>query len=119
MEGSLDDLAARLHCRGWKFCVTRDAGHEWFRVGLVEPPDDNRHPGRRLDDFSDGFLVSPDWDERRIIERVFVTLQFLIDHELREQFTLDGMRVFEAHDPSVTGEQHDWFVERKSALRGY
>lgn len=105
-----------MQLRGWRFWIEHG---DQLHMGLVVPPDDNRHPGDRLDDFGDSFVVGADWLPERVIDRVFCHLQFLTDHELREQFTVDGVRVFEAHDPSVTGEQHDWFVERQSALRGY
>lgn len=114
----LDALAASIICTGWRIWITRDADHEWIHVGAAELPTDNRNAGQ-LGEFGDRFVVPPSWTDTDVISRVFCTLQFLADHELREQFTVNGVRVFEPHEPSVTGEQHDWFVEHRSALAGY
>lgn len=104
---------------GWKFWTDTDGTHTFMHVEMATPLLDNRSSNHRLFGFGDSFIIQPDWTDQQLIERVFVQLQYLIDHELREQFTVNGIRVFESHDPPITGFQKEWFVEHASALRGY
>lgn len=116
MDGdALRELVDTIGLTGWRIWVEDRYVH-------LDPdglPVDNRHPGQQLTTFGDPIFVPAHWDWEMVIRRVFATLQYLIDHELREQFTVAGIRPFEAHDPPVTGYQKDWFVEHQSAVRGY
>lgn len=114
-DRELRGLVASIGLDGWQFWVKDRQVH----LDPVCLPVDNRRPGQRLTTFGDPVFIPVDWDYQQVIERLFVTLQYLIDHELREQFTVAGERPFDAHDPPVTGQQKDWFVEHQSALRGY
>lgn len=120
-RGDLAEWVATISVKGWRFWIETDQnGHEFLHVGAVDQPANNRTGGRLWPPFGDYFLVRPEWSPEDIWTRLFCTLQYLQDHELREQFTVDGVRVFEAHtDPPVTGFQKEWFVEHQSALRGY
>lgn len=89
------------------------------RLELVDPPEDCRTPGRPFGGFHDEIPITRAYTPDDVIRRVFANVQYLRDHELREQFKVDGVRYFDPHDPSVTGYQKEWFVERLSAVRGY
>lgn len=106
----------RFGVPGWRFTPSGRT----IRVELVAPPDDNRHsPPAPLPWFGDDAFIAEPLGLGATVERVFCTLQYLRDHWLREEFTVNGVRWFETHDPPVTGYQKDWWVERQSALRGY
>jgi hypothetical protein len=115
---AIEQLIATFVVMGWNFRLEWQEDHCWVHIEKSDPPLDNRNEGQYLDSYDDKVYISH-MNRDQIIEEVFVTLQFLTDHELREQFTVDGERIFECHNPPLTGMQHDWFVERKSALRGY
>lgn len=113
-----DDLRALVEttrCDGWVFTVEAAT----VRVEKTPRPVDNRGTGLPLFVFGADVQVGADCDRDQAIRRIFATVQFLADHELREQFTVGGGRPFEAHEPPVTGHQRDWFVEHESAVRGY
>ncbi len=112
---TLDELIARVNFPGWNFWVTSRTVH----LRVIETPEDSRKPDAEFVGLADSFVVGPDWTERQVLERLFCNLQYLVDHELREHFTLDGHCVFDPHHPTVTGFQKEWFVERQSALAGY
>jgi hypothetical protein len=103
-----------IRYEGWTFTM---------RDGLLLIAKDAA-PGDRDGDgvfygYHDSFVTSQMADVD-VYTRAFCTLQYLNDHELREQFTVDGARPFDPHSPtSLTGFQKDWFVEHRSALRGY
>lgn len=108
-----------IQCRRWNFGIDLQGENRFLVITLKESVRDNRRPDFALKWFGDKILIPYDWDEERIYTRLFVTLQFLVDHELREDFTVRGNRVFESHDPPLTGFQKEWFVEKESALLGY
>jgi hypothetical protein len=112
----VDVLCDALKLPGWQFWVERDADHEWLYVGTW--PGDITRPGRAFS-VTDRVLVTGTADDEQVVRAIFARIQFLTDHELREHFTLNGDRVFNAHDPDVTGKQHDWFVEQQAAVRGF
>jgi hypothetical protein len=108
---NLELFVASLHAGDWKFWV--DDGH--ICIGL---------PTRNVDTglpmlLDQRIFPNPDWTSEQLAERVFVTMQFVLDHELREQFTVNNMRPYDAHRLGVTGQQHDWFIEQRGALKGY
>ena len=114
---NLDPLVASIRCDGWTVTVTGNL----VRVARTVLPEDTRRPGRPVTfDYADHFHVYPNATAADVIRRVFATIQYLTDHELREQFTVAGHRVFEPHtDPPITGHQKDWWVEAQSAVDGY
>lgn len=114
-DTALRELAGSLALIGWRFW----SEGRYLHLDPERFPLDNRNIERRLTAFGDPIFIPLHWDSETIIRRVFATLQYLIDHELREQFTVAGIRVFDSHDPPVTGMQKDWFVEAQSAVRGY
>lgn len=65
------------------------------------------------------FQLRPEWTLDDLWDELFTTLQYIQDHELREQLTVNGERRLEPHTLGVTGPQKDWFVHRRSALKGY
>jgi hypothetical protein len=115
IPSELDDLVGRVNFPGWNFWTVNRTVH----LRVIETPEDSRIPDAEFVGLADQFVVNPDWTEQQVLERLFCNLQYLVDHELREHFTLDGHCVFDPHNPSVTGAQKDWFVERQSALAGY
>lgn len=108
-------LVATFRSERWCFWVE----DRYVHIALFVPPIDREHRDRRLATFGDYFLADPSRDAAWITARTFATLQFLSDHDLREDFTIAGARPFESHDPPLTGYQKEWFVEHQSALRGY
>lgn len=120
---ALDALIASTRFDGWKFTTEHDTvnGHLHVRIAMDPPPFDRDDPTRRLDSFDEAFLVPPHWTAWDVTMRLFVGLQFLADHHIRDGLTVNGVRPFESHDtdPPLTGMQHDWFVEQRAALRGY
>lgn len=108
-----------MRIRGWSIDLLIHEGHRFIDLYLTETPANNRQPDVPLPKFGNLIDVPPTWGKDQIVRRVFATLQYLTDHELREQFMIGEMRPYEAHEPSVTGEQKDWFVEHESAVRGY
>ena len=97
---------------GWQFYVESDVMH------VVGPTPLNARGAGEFVGLRASFAIKGMTDTQ-IARRAFATVQYLTDHELREHFLVDGARAFEPHDPSVTGEQHDWWVEAESAVRGY
>lgn len=114
-DSELRDLVASFHSERWCSWVEG----RYVHVALFVPPIDRDHRDRRLAAFGDYFLVDESRDADWVVERWFATLQFLSDHDLREDLTVAGVRPFESHDPPLTGLQKEWFVEAKAAVRGY
>lgn len=110
-------LVASMDLPGWGFRAEGQRVH----VGLSVAPRDNRRPSEQLSSFSHHVNLDPDWDLGQVIRRVFAALQFLHDHWIREEFTVAGVRPFEAHagDPPFIDRQKAWYVEHESAVRGY
>ncbi len=106
-------MGLRFEALGWTVihanrCVT---------IVKVDAPADRGGAGE-----FDGYTRSFDpfgMNEEQIWRRVFATIQFLEDHERRENFEVNGVRVLDPHDPDITGLQQEWFIERESAVRGF
>lgn len=115
-EATFRDFIQSIEVTGWSITCEGNAV-------VVRPdplPYDANDPAVRLTSFEETLPVTAAWERDAIVRRVFAVLQFRTDHELREHFTVEGVRWFDAHKPvSLTGLQHDWFVEAESAVRGY
>lgn len=113
----LEAFVALVRCPGWVFWV--EDGNV-VHVNHDTPQVDSRVPGNYLGDLGDKFVVHEDWTRQDVAYRLFCHLQFLTDHELREHFVIGDWRPLDPHpEPAITGQQHDWWVEHASALRGY
>jgi hypothetical protein len=99
---------------GWS--ITQDDPFVVLRKLVA--PDDIREGHGTFDGLRREFSTSG-MSEEHVINRVFATQQFLVDHELRDTFEVNGVRVFNPHEPDVTGLQQDWFIEQQAAVRGY
>lgn len=92
---------------------------DWVTIEKNEAPPNCRGDGLFVPGYFREFAATGMTDEQ-VWRRVFVTQQFLIDHEHREQFLVDGVRVLDPHaTPQLAGQQHEWFVGRESALKGF
>lgn len=119
-DAELAALVASAVTPGWRLSVERFDRHRFVRVQAAVDPADTYNPSSTTGALGEHFVVPELWDAEQVTRRLFATIQFLTDHELRETFTVAGVRPFDPHRPvSVTGEQHEWFVERESAVRGF
>ena len=119
-DAELEAFIASVVAPGWCCTVEYADRHRFVRVRAAGTIIDTYFPERTTDALNEQFVVPDTWRRDALVNRLFATIQFLADHELRETFTVAGVRPFDPHEPvSVTGEQHDWFVERQAALRGY
>jgi hypothetical protein len=114
-DDQLKALVASIRVDGWDIeCAGRTVG-----IMPAEPVPDVYDPTHLLFHFGEGFKVPHAWTAEQVVRRIFAVLQFRTDHELRERFQVGDDRPFDAHWLGVTGEQHDWFVEAESAVRGF
>lgn len=117
-DDELIALVMSIHARGWRIELYVEGGHRFVR--LAADAADSRDPAMSFVGLEDRVCVHPTMTADELISRLFCMGQFLIDHEWRERFMVGDKRPFDAHEPeSVTGRQHDWFVEAQSARQGF
>ena len=118
-DTELIELTSSIRLRSWIVSTYVESGSRLVSARIAEPPPDSRTSGA-FDGLEGHFAVPESWTARQVYERLFCTIQYLQDHELREQFVVGDARPFDPHDPrELPGLQKDWFVEAQSAMRGF
>lgn len=92
-QEQLVPIIRSIQVPGWRITPTGFMGIE---VRATDPPEDTYYPGEKIE-LSIHFVIRPSNTYEEALQQIFDNIQFLVIHELKEQFKVNGVRVYDPH----------------------
>lgn len=86
----IEDVVSRISYRDWEVGVVDDGPNLYIQTKDPKSPV-----------FGRMWLIEPRHDQSDVVRTIFAAISLIEEHERREFFLLDGVPVWNPHDPVV------------------
>lgn len=90
------DVVNRCKYPGYSWLVLGDDGYSVIVQGVFEAPC-NVNGGEPVTQYTRKWVIDAEADDGAIVRTLFKLVLTSIEHEAREQFTVDGKTIFQPH----------------------